>query len=192
MTCPFCGDNTLDAPCRNIDQATGCTFYRHAQVHRGGLDGFGTRRTLHPSIGRHLPRGHRIYFAHPMPDYNTVREKYAMDAITRHFGPEFHVVNPNHPDHEAGYTAAGRDFSYWTDLAKSCGRVVFMSLPLGIIGSGVWKEVDASLREDREVWQIDRADYSLERVLHLDPTLCASVEETRRWTKVLIAFGEGS
>jgi len=150
-----------------------------------------TRRTLSPAPVRRLGLpSERIYFAHPMPDYDTDLEARAVVAIREEFGPEFDVVNPNHPDHQAGYATRG-DFSYWTDLAKSCGALVFMSLPNDWIGSGVWKEAEAAIRADRRVYEIMRDDLSLIAVVkHLDVGRCLPVEETRRTTHMILAYKE--
>lgn len=132
----------------------------------------------------------RVYFAHPMPDYDTDLERAAVEAIVGHLGPEFDVVNPNHPDHQEAYQAGGRDFSYWTGLAAGCATVVFMALPNDWIGSGVWKEVESAILANRRVFEIDRVDLRLARVVHLDVSRCMSVEETRRWTHVILAYKE--
>jgi hypothetical protein len=147
------------------------------------------RMMLRPAPIRRLGLpSERIYFAHPMPDYDTRLEARAIEAIHAEFGPEFEVVNPNHPDHEAGYEAAGRDFSYWTDLARSCGAVVYMALPNDWIGSGVWKEAEAAIRANRRVHELPRDLSHSTRVAHLDVARCLSVEETRRTTRMILAY----
>lgn len=207
--------------CSNMDRAVGCTYYhsmearrersnevRHsmdgandrkptyslpasiieAQARRenGGLDGYGTRRTLHPQMRERT----RVYFAHPMIDYDSTLETSAIAAILQELGPEVEVVNPNHPDHERAYKERG-DFSYWTELAASCGVVVYMAMPCGWIGSGVWKEVDSALRAGRRVYEVYRETRNLLRVEYLDPGRCLSIEETRRVVKMFFAWKEG-
>jgi hypothetical protein len=211
MACEFCGGDA-SGPCRTPAEAHGCLSYpwrgKHAAatakvaVIRADQEAEAWRRentpmakprtrrmmlTVPPVRRFGLP-SERIYFAHPMPDYDTLREAEAIRAIQDHFGPEFDVVNPNHPDHRAGYAASGNDFKYWTDLAASCGMVVYMSLPEGWIGSGVWKEAEAALLAGRWVHEIDRGLGRIVRVRHLDVSRCLSVDETRRTTHMILQY----
>ena len=79
----------------------------------------------------------RLYFAHPVSDYNRPREQKALEAIRMAF-PECEIVNPNSDHHSMEYKRVG--FRYFEDLAKSCQIVAAMPFPNGEWGMGVWKE----------------------------------------------------
>lgn len=132
----------------------------------------------------------RAYFAHPMSDYGTNRESQAVAQIELYFKGDWEVVNPNHRDHEDGYRERG-DFSYWTDLAGGCDVVVYMAMPGGWIGSGVWKEVHSALKAGRRAYEIDRNAEHILRVEMLDPERLLSIEETKRTVRMLIAQRKG-
>lgn len=143
-----------------------------------------------PELEKLMP-SQRIYFAHPMPDYDTVLEAAALQAIEHEFGPEFHIINPNTPEHQKAYLDGGSKFEYWTDLARSCGTVVFMALPNRWIGSGVWKEVEAAILGNWRVFELERnLSLGFFRVAHLDVGRCLSVEETRRTTRMILQYKE--
>lgn len=79
-----------------------------------------------------------IYFAHPITDYGTERQAEAIAYLSR----DWKVVNPDHPDHQAGYAAEG--MAYFERLAASCDVLAFMRFPDGSIGAGVGKEIEAA------------------------------------------------
>lgn len=101
----------------------------------------------------------RIYFAHPIIDYDTLREKEALFTINCFFsdGAACEIVNPNQSVHQAGYDDRG-EFAYWTDLATSCDDVCFMAMPgeKRLIGSGVHAEVEACILAGRGIYEISR------------------------------------
>jgi hypothetical protein len=174
--CTYCRKHVaVERICRNPDMRVDC------------------HHLMGPKATEHDNSAFRVYFAHPMVDYDTPREAAAHEALHMHFGPEFTIVNPNRPEYQQGYEDAGKDFKYWTTLARSCRQVAFMAMPGGHwIGSGVWKEVDASLVKGSPVWEISREKpYGLERVIRLDPERLLTVEETRRWTRIMEAYRNG-
>ena len=81
----------------------------------------------------------RCYFAHHVTDYNTQREKTAIEVI-ENYG--FVVENPNSTEHNANYKERG--MQYFVDLVAECEALAFQRFPEGQIGAGVAKEIGAA------------------------------------------------
>lgn len=129
----------------------------------------------------------RIYLAHPITDYGTPRQAEAIAALEAR---GFQVVNPDAPEHEAGYRQQG--MAYFTNLVEACGALAFLRFPGGSIGAGVAKEIQAALGLRLPVYDMDRGfddflGFALQSVL--------SVGQTRskiKWRdRVLTAFSCG-
>jgi len=113
----------------------------------------------------------RIYFAHPVTDYGTERERGAVAAIE---AEGWTVENPNQPHHQAGYDEEG--MVYFERLAASCDALIFMRFPGGAIGAGVGKEIDAAQAAACPIYELfDGEVYSV----YGSPTPVLSVENTR-------------
>ena len=80
---------------------------------------------------------HLAYYAHPMSIYNTAQETRDLEII-KALG--FEVLNPNGPEHDAGYKAKGMD--YFDECTKDCTIIVFRAFPDGSIPAGVAKEIE--------------------------------------------------
>ncbi len=78
----------------------------------------------------------KIYYAHPLSLFNTPTEKRDVKTLES-LGLE--VVNPNHPDHQAGYEQHGME--YFRAIVAGCDAVAFRAFPEGSIGAGVHKEI---------------------------------------------------
>ncbi len=74
----------------------------------------------------------KLYFAHPIPTYNTQREKYA-ETLIHTFYPTYELINPG--------KAPGRNMQYYLNLVSSSDMLVFMALEDGMIGRGTYREV---------------------------------------------------
>lgn len=83
--------------------------------------------------------GMKVYFAHPITDYETGRERRALDGMV---AQGWQVENPNQPHHQEGYQREGME--YFQRLAAACDALVFMRFPNGAIGAGVGKEIGAA------------------------------------------------
>lgn len=81
----------------------------------------------------------RCYFAHHVTDYDTEREKAAIEVIENH---GFAVENPNTPEHETEYKQHG--MQYFVDVVLGCDALAFQRFPEGQIGAGVAKEIGAA------------------------------------------------
>jgi hypothetical protein len=93
----------------------------------------------------------RIYFAHPVSDYDTEREGEFVSLIHKAF-PGSHVVNPNGEDHKEAYALQG--MSYFEELVCECEALVAAPFPDGTWGMGVWKEIDTMIENGGKVYQI--------------------------------------
>ncbi|QIG75052.1 hypothetical protein EVC14_054 [Rhizobium phage RHph_I3_18] len=84
----------------------------------------------------------RVYFAHPLSDYGTQRQRQAIDAIQAFYetrGHSIKIISPDAENHQEAYKARG--MPYFQGLIESCDDFVFMRFPDGSIGAGVGKEI---------------------------------------------------
>ena len=79
----------------------------------------------------------RIYFAHPIADYDTQYEKECLLEIKRRF-PGCTIVNPNSEKHQQGYNRSG--MNYFVLLAATCHKLIAVPFRDGKFGAGVWTE----------------------------------------------------
>jgi hypothetical protein len=118
--------------------------------------------------GRELKR---IYFAHPITDYGSPRQAEAIAFLSL----TWQVVNPDTPEHQAGYAAEG--MAYFEALAGSCDLLAFMRFPDGSIGAGVGKEIEAAQKAGVR-WVLEYFQGQTYPV-HGLPTPILSVSQTR-------------
>ncbi len=120
----------------------------------------------------------RLYFAHPIIDYDMPIEAVALIKIEKRF-PGFEIINPNTPEHAAAYKARG-NFLYWEELAASRYYTVFLCMPGKdrLIGSGVAKEIEAAMAGRGFVYEIDRKTFEISRHPQLNRARVMSVEQT--------------
>jgi hypothetical protein len=80
----------------------------------------------------------KIYYAHPISDYNTQNEK---DNILKLEKLGFDVLNPNNPAYEEAYKLQG--MQVFLDLINTCDCLVFETFDFGNspIPAGVYKEI---------------------------------------------------
>lgn len=79
-----------------------------------------------------------IYFAHPTADYGTPLEAAAIALIQARF-PDATIVNPNSPEHHAGYERAGMDY-FFAEVLPTCNACVYIGFDDEMIGAGVAAE----------------------------------------------------
>jgi len=79
------------------------------------------------------------YYAHCMLIYNTPIEKDDIELIE---SLGFKVINPNQPEHEAGYKSNGME--YFDELVRTSDILFFRAMPDGRISSGVAREIEAA------------------------------------------------
>jgi hypothetical protein len=101
-----------------------------------------------PKFG-HMEGAKRIYYAHPISDYDTHYER-AMISFLEINGMV--VENPNQPLHQEGYEKDG--MKYFMQVLEGCDGCVFSSFPGGIVGAGVAMEVQNFLDRNLPVAQL--------------------------------------
>lgn len=112
----------------------------------------------------------KCYYAHPLTDYNTFRELLDVKTLRR-LG--FEVLNPNAPEHDAGYKVHG--MTYFEELVDSCDVLAFRAFIDGKIPAGVVKEVERAEKYGKPTFELPAPRF--DRVL--------TVEETRARLKEL-------
>jgi hypothetical protein len=81
----------------------------------------------------------KIYFAHPMSDYGTEREKICLEKIQNAF-PGGEILNPNQEHHQKACNEIG--MVYFEELVKKCDMLVAIPFEDGEFGMGVWREME--------------------------------------------------
>jgi hypothetical protein len=98
----------------------------------------------------------RLYFAHPVSDFGTEFEAQVVAALT---AAGYEVVNPNSPEHQAGY--AERGFKYTKEVRAGCDAVAFLRFPSLFLGSGVAAEVADFRKRELPVFEINPFNLTL-------------------------------
>lgn len=144
----------------------------------------------------------RVYFAHPMSDYDSPFEHDCLLAVQTHFlgiGRRIvEVVNPNSPEvklawdrrvAQVGYEHA---FPFWPDLASDCDVCVGLRMPHGRWSAGVAAEMRAALAAARPVFEVmhlpHRGWFSFIRVFRLHDAEVLTRDETRAAIKRYVEF----
>lgn len=112
----------------------------------------------------------KCYYAHPITDYGTDAEASDIAKLEM---MGFQVLNPNAPEHDAGYKKNGMD--YFKRLVDDCSVLAYRAFADGAIPAGVWKEIR---------W----AAYDAKPIIQLPNLLQAyvlNVEDTRERLKML-------
>lgn len=85
----------------------------------------------------------KVYFAHPLSDYNTDYEKECIKSIKSYFhalnGKQPDIVNPNKQIHQTNYDMYG--MGYFIGLVTACDICVAVPFADEIFSAGVWKEL---------------------------------------------------
>jgi hypothetical protein len=97
--------------------------------------------------------GKVAYYAHPISIYNTPQERRDIELIE---SLGFVVLNPNAPEHEAGYQREG--MIYFENLLRQQAQTLFFrSFPDGSIPAGVAKEIAVVVEMNRPVIELPTA-----------------------------------
>lgn len=91
----------------------------------------------------------KIYYAHSISLYNTPQEERDVLAL-RMLG--FSVLNPNAPQHDAGYKAQG--MAYFDTLLDECDGLAFRAHPGGAIPAGVAKEISFMKLRGKPIFEL--------------------------------------
>lgn len=122
------------------------------------------------------------YFAHPISEYGTAKQKKAIAFIKR---MGFSVLNPDTIAHQVGYKAAGvKGMDYFVNLVKKCNALAFLRFPDGTIGAGVGLEIKTAFDTGLPVYEIEFEDERMDLTLmHNMPIPILSVTATREKLK---------
>ena len=108
----------------------------------------------------------KAYYAHCISIYGSPLETDDIEAIDS-LGLD--VVNPNEPQHDAGYTKNGMD--YFKNLVRKCDVLFFRAMADGRISAGVATEIDTAAGSGLQVFELPS------RI----KTRIATIEETREF-----------
>lgn len=87
----------------------------------------------------------RVYYAHSIDLYGTEQERRDMITLA---SMGFTVVNPNQPEHDAGYKRDG--MIYFNAILESCHVLAFRANPDGSINAGIGHEIE-KMRADEKI-----------------------------------------
>jgi hypothetical protein len=124
----------------------------------------------------------KIYFAHPVSDYNKPLETKSGELIAQHF-PQAEILNPNQKVHNDAYLTAG--MAYFENLVKSCDTLVAIPFPDGEWGMGVWREAEALANHGGQVFELNPDTGLLQKVDFKD-IRPLSINETRKRVKAVL------
>lgn len=119
-----------------------------------------------------------LYFAHPINVYDTELERALLAQITERFSG-YEILNPNAPEHSAGYRAEGMGY-FLRKVLPRCDAGVLLAFRDRMIGKGVFAE-GLQLFVSwpyRPVWEIDLDGLPWTFWIP-DSNRCLSVDETR-------------
>lgn len=93
----------------------------------------------------------KIYYAHHMWKYNTEIEKYEIDLIHKHFDNAT-IINPNGMIDQS--LIEEEIMNICLQAVRDCDVTVFSSVN-GMLGYGVYQEVDEAIRNGKPVYYIE-------------------------------------
>lgn len=126
----------------------------------------------------------RLYFMHPINTYGTPLEKRCLGIIRARL-PGWDIENPNTEAHDAGYrryaAMEGKiGMDYFTEVVlPGMGGGVFLAFRDGMVGAGIWKEVDWLNERRLPVWEILPASGSIHLVGDIPEGRRLDVQGTR-------------
>ncbi len=127
----------------------------------------------------------KIYFAHPVSDFGTPFEERVVQSLAV---GGFEVVNPNSPEHQAGYAA--RSFKYTKEVRAGCDICAFLRFPNGKLGTGVASEVADFRKRGLPIYEIDPATLALIAITE-PPDEVLPPDLTREETALMKALPNG-
>lgn len=132
----------------------------------------------------------KLYFGHPANTYNTPLEADLLKTIAEQY-PGFDVINPNSPEHEAGYKlfcethGIGRAY-FFTKVLPKCNAGIFLPFRDGAWSIRVFSEAEFLVKQWSPVRQIS-PEGKISWV-NLNNVTVLSIEETR--ARIRTATGE--
>lgn len=116
-----------------------------------------------------------LYFAHPINVYDTELEAGLLVRIAERFHGR-RILNPNAPEHDAGYKRKGMAY-FIDDILPGCDEGVLLAFRDGMIPAGVYKEAEKLHDACCPVWEV-LPDGTF-KTWAPNPARCLTVEETR-------------
>ena len=101
----------------------------------------------------------QIYYAHHLWKYNTEIEKHELALISRCL-PGCKILNPNGDIQHADLTDESKIMKVCLQKVSQCDGLVFSSLT-GVVGHGVYDEVQQALSLKKPVWYIENNELRL-------------------------------
>ena len=120
----------------------------------------------------------QLYFAHPINSYDTELERILLAQIRERF-TGYEILNPNAPEHFAGYRAEGMAY-FLRRVLPSCEAGALLAFRDRMIGTGVFAEALKLFVSwpRRPVWEIN---LEIPWTFWIpDSIRCLTVEETRK------------
>jgi len=125
----------------------------------------------------------KVYYAHPMVEYGTRREREELNIIRRK-APDAEVINPARYSGDPGKTHEHMEFYH--GLVDECDVVVYSDVEGEFISAGVGEEVGYALEKGKPVYRIDHNTRRLVRVYgeakHLSRTGTRLLYRTMKWS----------
>lgn len=124
-----------------------------------------------------------LYFAHSVDTFNTPEEREFLDFLGRRFS-DFEIYNPNQGENLKNYKlwkekkGNGMDYYFEVVLPRMEGGV-YLAYQDGMVGAGVFNEMEFLLKRDKPIWEIDRKK-NVKNVDSLDYSRKLSIEDTRK------------
>lgn len=131
-----------------------------------------------------------VYFAHPINTYGSDTESECLSLISNAF-PNNAILNPS----DAHIVDAFDDYKethphtymeFFAKLVNRCTIIVFLPFRDGMIGAGVWYEIQEHVKQwgDYQIWCVDPFNETIYQVSESVVTSRKlSVEETRKRIK---------
>lgn len=157
-----------------------CACYELRQNGRSSGDGIEMKVKYYANLIVPLEAQQPVYYAHPIWFYNTDREREDIEEICRQLGS---VLNPNAPEHEAGYqkrkASTGSGMGYFLeDVLPMCRSCVFRADYDGSVSSGVALEVKWFAERGLPTYELTPEGSLVPAVI--DPTRVLTIDESRR------------
>jgi nucleoside 2-deoxyribosyltransferase len=116
----------------------------------------------------------RIYLAHPIATYGTVRETAAIALLT---AAGFEVINPSERQYAE---ACGKDMRHWVRLAAACDAVALLPFRDGKMGSGMAMEARHALKQGRPLYRLNATATAFVPCTQVPAALILDIDATRR------------
>lgn len=143
-----------------------------------------TANFTHKDVAAMSYKESRAYFAHPITEFGTRKEKMILEKMELLFGE---IVNPNTDEHKLKYDLKGMSY-YLKEVLPNCDVIVFMAMPNGKISSGVAKEIKHFVKQGKTIFEAVpyyRFGYIMHWCGEVDEDRFLDFHETTRYLKAI-------